>query len=745
MQKKEIDKTFEAFNKYMSEKRIKDAIELLELTEPGSYEFSDEISRIGETYRNLVKYTVLGIKDPQRQKIYQGLQLSLFELSDRIRHKMLKSSRMHLPYQHLELEHPSLEVREYIRELFENLTFHSELKGILHDSEVKDETSNRDDEFIRTKIVSLVFAWLWFGEKLTESDKDLMLMILRSEKFDWFDRCLMISATTMGLLSMFDLYRFEILFDIYETGEFQVAQRAFTGLMLGLFFYDHRLFLYPQLVNRLRAYQGDDNLELDAKTLIFQLYRAKDTEKVTKKFRDEIMPDIVKHAPRLEDKLGLDQILKEENSDDKNPKWQKFFEDSPDLIHKLEEVTRMQLEGMDVFMGTFANLKHFPFFNELSNWFVPFHVNHHAVEQTLAGEDPQFREVFVDGLTRSYYMCNSDKYSFCLSLASMPQQQKEMMIQMFAAEVEGIKEMEKEENLMDARKQINSIYTQYIQDLYRFFKLFPLRQDIDDIFRSRFDFHNKSFMQHILVSEKAWRGFADFYFEKEHYAEALETYLKVNRDGDNSQEVFEKIGYCYEKINHLEEALEYYNKAELFDQNRAWNLRKIARIQWMLKNYEQAIATYKEAEVIEPENLHVQITIGNCYLSLKDYKQALNYYYKVELASPDNEKVMRPIAWCLFVSGKFSEARHYYEKLMENEPNKYDFMNLGHVFLCMNEQQKAIECYLQSLRQKDNSMQQFMAGFNDDIQHLVKNGVNPEDLPILADYLKYMYEQQRKQ
>lgn len=728
----------------MSENRIKDAVELLALTEPGSLEFSDEISRISETYRNLVKYTVLGVKDPQRKKIYQGIQLSLFEISDRIKHKLFESSRMHLPYQQLELEHPTLQVQEYVRELFENLSFHSELKGILQDSDVEDETSTQDFDYKTRKIVSLVFAWLWFGGKLTESDKDLVRMIIRSDRFQWNDKCLMISATTMGLLSVFDLYRFEILFDFYEAGEIQVSQRAFTGLLLGLYFYDNRLFLYPQLVNRLRAYQGEDTLELDAKTLIFQLFRAKDTEKVTKKFRDEIMPDIVKHAPRLEDKLGLNQILKEESEDDKNPKWQKFFEDSPDLISKLEEVTRMQLEGMDVFMGTFANLKHFPFFSELSNWFVPFHTNHQAVEQTLASEDPHFRDVFIDGLNRSYYMCNSDKFSFCLSLASMPQQQKELMIQMFAAEVEGIKEMEKEENLMDSRRQINSIYTQYVQDLYRFFKLFPLRQDLEDIFRSRFDFQNKSFMQHILVSEKAWRSFADFCFEKEFYTEALETYLKINQDGDNSQEVFEKIGYCHEKNNNLEKALEFYKKAELFDENRVWNLRKVARIQWMLKQYEEAIATYKEAELLEPENLHLQITIGNCYLGLKDYKQALNYYYKVELASPGNNKVMRPIAWCLFVTGKLSEARHYYEILMESEPNKYDFMNLGHVFICMNEHQKAIDCYLQSIRHKDNSMQQFMAGFNEDIQYLVKNGVESEDLTIFADYLKYVYEQQRK-
>lgn len=744
MQKKEIDKTFEAFNQYMSANRIKDAIEILELSESGISEFSDELNRISETYHHLVNYTVMGVKDPERQNIYEGLQLRLFELSDRIKHKLLENSSMPLYTGKSEMDSRAAQIREHLNGLFESYSFESELKDVLTETEVDAGTSPEDDQRIKNNLMSLLFSWLWFTDKLTENDKELVQKILGSERFHWHEKCLIISAVTMGLIKGFDVFRFEILFDSYNSNEPQISQRAFTGLLLGLYYYDQRLFLYPRILNRLKAMQGDENLERDTRAVIFQLMKAKDTEKVTKKFREEIMPDIVKHAPRLEDKLGLNQIVSDDPSEDKNPKWQKLFEDTPDLINKLEEITRMQLEGMDVFMSTFANLKHFPFFSELSNWFVPFHTEHRLVEDTLAGEETQFRNVFMDGLNRSHYMCNSDKFSFCMSLKEMPGQQKQMMVQMFAAEVDGMKELEKEEDILDARKKVNSIYTQYIQDLYRFFKLYPRRQQLDDIFKLRFDFHNKGFMQHLLTHDIAWRSFADFYFEMEYYGEALEIYQKINAGGDSSQEVFEKIAYCFEKTGKLEQALVYYRKAELFDQNRVWNLKKIARCHWMLKNYDQAIQSYREAENIEPDNIHLQITIGNCYLHIRDFKQALNYYYKVELASPDNQKVKRPIAWCLFATGKMSESKHYYESLMEAGPNKYDFMNLGHVFLCMNEKQKAIDCYLQSLKQKDNSMQQFMAGFDDDRQYLTKNGAEPEELPLLVDYLKYKHGQQRE-
>ncbi len=741
MQKKEIDKIFETFNNYMTASRLKDAIEILQLAAPGSSGFLDELEQIKDTYCNMLKYKYLGILDPQQVKIYHGLKLSLYEVSDRIKQKLFEINRMNNLYPKPESEHSSEHIADLVRELFGSYTFDSELRVVFPESEIEDRKSGEDKDYRKTLLISVLFEWLWFGDKLTESDKELIVKILQSGKFEWYEKCLIISAVTMGLLRCFDVYRFEILFTAYDFSQFQISQRAFTGLLLGLFLYDHRLFLYPQLLNRLKVMQGEEFFESNAKSVIFQLMKAKDTEKVTKKFRDEIMPDIVKFAPRLEDKLGLNQIVSDDPSADKNPRWKQLLEDSPDLMSKLEEVTRMQLEGMDVFMSTFANLKHYPFFSEISNWFIPFHLHHKAVEKVLKGEDKNFRDVFMDGLNRSQYMCNSDKYSFCMSLGSMPSQQKEMMIQMFTAEMEGMKDMEKEEDILDSRKKSNNIYTQYIQDLYRFFKLYPYRQELDDVFKQRFDFHNKEFMQYIIAGNASWRSLADFYFDREYYAEALEIYQDINAKGDNSQVVFEKIAYSLEKLNQLEKALSYYRKAELFDENRAWTLRKIARILWMLKKHEESIAVYREAETLDPENLHLQITIGNCYLHIKDYDRALHYYYKVELASPDNLKVLRPVAWCLFVSGKLLESRHYYEKLMGYEPNKYDYMNLGHVFLCMKETKSAIECYLQSLKQKDNSIKQFMDGFIDDTVYLNLNGVKSDEIPILADYIKYRFEQ----
>lgn len=52
----------------------------------------------------------------------------------------------------------------------------------------------------------------------------------------------------------------------------------------------------------------------------------------------------------------------EENIDenDRNPDWEKAFEQSG-LGDKIREMNELQLEGADVYMSTFAQLKSYPF------------------------------------------------------------------------------------------------------------------------------------------------------------------------------------------------------------------------------------------------------------------------------------------------------------------------------------------------------------------------------------------------
>ena len=67
-------------------------------------------------------------------------------------------------------------------------------------------------------------------------------------------------------------------------------------------------------------------------------------------------------------KIGFDET---EDSDDLNPEWENWI-DKSGITDKLREMGELQMEGADVYMSTFSQLKQFPFFRQMSHWFYPF-------------------------------------------------------------------------------------------------------------------------------------------------------------------------------------------------------------------------------------------------------------------------------------------------------------------------------------------------------------------------------------
>jgi len=63
---------------------------------------------------------------------------------------------------------------------------------------------------------------------------------------------------------------------------------------------------------------------------------------------------------------------------------------------------------------------------------------------------------------------------------------------------------------------------------------------------------------------------------------------------------------------------------------------------------------------------------------------------------------------------------------------------MGHLALCQGKKKEAVELYRRSIITGDLSKENFMAVFAEDRNILVSLGVNPDDLPILLDYLLFI-------
>lgn len=696
-----------------------------------------KIEKVKDTYSNILHHSFIGIDDPERDKIYSYLQKSLLELNDEIKECLLtESSDLTIYKMKWSLEKNMLNRSDEAFSLINNLTFDNELDQILKDNniELSNNKTDKSKNISRQEALKELFNYLWLTDDYKEMEIKTLDTICYSNKIPWHDKSLIISALTLSLIRNFDEEKFFTLIKFYSTFENQVWQRALIGIVIGLYKYDKRLKLYPKLEKELIKLSKADEIDKQIESIIIQIFKSKDTEKITKKWEEEILPEMKKMQPKIEKNLDLENILSDEYLEDKNPDWEKVFEDSPDLLDKLQDFSQMQIEGSDVFMSAFSKLKHFPFFNEISNWFTPFYKENEYIDLIIEKEETNLQP-FVEQLEKSFHMCNSDKYSFCLNLQMIPESHKSMMMEMFNEEMKGLEEVAKDDNLLNKFTITKSIFTQYLQDLYRFYKLHPYKHEFSDIFDWNFDIQDFSFFDKLVTNKQVKRNIAEFFLENQHFDQAVELFRIIEKSEETNIELFEKIGYCYQRSGDYKNALKYYKRAELIDSGKVWIIKKIALCYRYLNEHENALTYYKEAEKSESDNLYIQAYIGHTLMRLKQYEEALKYYFKVEYLAPSNDKIQRPIAWISFILGKFDSAINYYSKIIEKDINEFVLIQLGHVYWCINNLPKAIEYYKKAFEYLKGDLNKFNSAFNEDSNYLIKHGIKELDIKLMKDYI----------
>ncbi len=724
----------------VSEKRIKQSLDILsDMINNASFgDLHDEYENIVMTYRNMLSYTIDGIKDPERNKVYTKLIQSILGLSDRVRQDILSHySGWHTYWVKQQAEKELNLSGKTIVETVDDLMFKSELDEWLKLSNeiIPDPESEISKK--HKQLISNIFNHLWLTDYYGEAENSLINIFLKSGKFRWYEASIFTSAITLSALRTWQTEKLFHLITIYEAGQEQVMERALSGLILNLHYYNGRILLYPEITDRVAKMSRDNRFKEHCRIIVLQTIRSRETENLSRKLHEEILPQVAKLKPRIEERLDLDNILSDDKNEEKNPDWSEMFSDSEEIFKTMEELTNLQMEGADVYMSAFANMKHFDFFKDFQNWFIPFYPDHEAVDEIYHDEilGPGTNEL-AEALYKTPFICNSDKYSLLLNLKYLPSSQKNMMLKVFRMEIEGLQQLNEDETVIDPYKKFRINVTQYLQDIYRFFKLSPYKKEFEDLFLGKLDIYNSEFFRMTCSSMDAEAGLADYFFSKNFFEDALQLFLRQISEKPSEVQLYEKIGYCYQVSDNYEEALRFYRRAELIDR-KAWTLKKIGLCLRRLGRNEEALECYLQASDMEPENIHTIIMTALCYLDLKDYEQALKYYFMVEYKEPGNLKILRPIAFCYLAMGRLDESEKYYERLSAGKLNAHDLINKGHLALCNGKKREAIDLYRQSIISGELTKDKFISIFKEDNTLLISLGVNPDDLPILLDYLLF--------
>lgn len=719
---------------FLSKRQIKNAFGLLsKLAKMHDWQMSEKLNDLETSYKYMLHYLFEGVQDNQREEVYRNMLRSLYEMNDDLTDELLKPVSSNIFHEMMRMEDikPEITLNDLHASL-KNITDSLSLIDLMEDNEEK-ARRRRELAVKRERLGIDIFNKIFVSGRANEFDLESYLSFVDSIDLFTREKCLFISALTLNLFYRFDSRKMQVLLHVSSSDNIALCARALVGLIITLQIHNERWDLYPHLKEMLNIRAENPSFRRSFLRVIIQLIRSRETEKISKKVTEEIIPEMMRFNSLAGRKLNMEDLMSDIDFSDKNPEWKKELDDSG-LVDKLQEYSNLQMEGADVFHSTFSSLKSFPFFSEMGNWFMPFDTSYSEF-QLLFPENSQ-SNLLKMAIVDSNHMCDSDKYSFCLSLLQISIAQREMMMRQLGAESEQIKQLQKDAKEMDAQVDEEVISNQYIQNLYRFFKLFPYKNNFQDIFKLSINFYDINSIEPLISDPDSMNRIASYCFEKNNFKEALDIFERLQNISVDDNDLWQKIGYCRQMLDDREGALDAYFHADALSPNNSWILKRIAQLYRSLKNPQMALEYYKKASDLMPDNLNLELNIGHCYLELKDYDKALNSYFKVEVLDTKGEKAWRPIAWVSFLLKKFDVSRNYYKKILAVSPTIHDFLNSGHVELCTGNMHDAIDFYTQAA-DKEANFDSFRILFNADIHTLENCGFDKQILPYILDQVQY--------
>ena len=311
-------------------------------------------------------------------------------------------------------------------------------------------------------------------------------------------------------------------------------------------------------------------------------------------------------------------------------------------------------------------------------------------------------------------------------------------------ESDQLKEMESDKMSLSNTAVYEEIINKYIQDLYRFYKLFPKnnKNSFDDIFTYKFDFHKTWMFRFLNPTNDYLTEIANFYFAKDMYENALSAFLQLEEHTEPSADLYRKIGFSFQKMYNYSLAIDYYQKAELIETENVWTIRKIAFCYRNLKQTDKALEYYLMANSLQPDTIHLLYTIGVCYLELKEYDTALNYFYKIEFLQSNHKKAENYIALCSFLQKNYQQAEKYYLKQPEKN-SYYELLYLGHTYWCVGNKKEALASYSKSafmVKKETKQYKNFYESLEQDTDILLKHGITTKDIAFIGDAVRLKLE-----
>ena len=706
------------------------------------------LAEIRSQYQLMADYWSRGFSDEQLEKVYADLLKRLYRLAANLYlyHNITNDAYLQRAYRRVRTTGRDWDVssvRAMLEEFVGNVT--------LLQLEPPHVRESREEELFKMhqQMMSDLFVYIVTSMQWSDSQAGAFEELLLSPTIDSNDQQLLVSAVTLSGMNIFDMAKFRLLLSVYRNStNKEVRQRALVGWVLSMGDGEERIFdEQRQVLNELLS---DDAMCNELAELQVQMLYCISAESDQRTIQREIMPELLKHngfriTPNgIEEKEEdtLENILHPEASEQNMEKLEQSF----------RRMTEMQKQGADIYFGGFSQMKRFPFFSYLSNWFVPFYKQHPDVSALYK---KMGTAKLMQRFVQSGPLCNSDRYSFVFAFQQVidriPEKLRELLNGGESLDFETVTSSE-----ANTDAYIRRIY---LQDLYRFFKLFPARAAFFNPFDTQ---GGKSlgapyvFFAHTLFNgtrlKKQSHRVVAFMLKRKMYDEAallLDSYSEEARDCQfwmmcghtlmHKTSLMAASGClagldavtCYAKAMTFEDAAEHKAAAAY------------ARATFLAGRYEEARRVYADLLEANPDNKNYQLSYSAALVNLSCYEEALKMLYKLNYDYPENRNVIRVLARALTGSGKLEQARRWYEQLCQESDDASDLLNAGYCeWFAVNREAaaKLFAEYVKTVYPSVSAQTEKREHIWEDIidaekTYLVQHGITPTECYLMCDLI----------
>lgn len=650
---------------YVEEGRLRDAIALIEpninIQSNSLFGLNDTFVDIKDSYDTMLDYIHRGIKDPERCKIYKHLQYKLFALLQDmwVGYICSNSSVFQDSYNRVKDKSDILSISE-IRHRLEGFVSDVALTDLDISSEREKKSSilyQQHNSYMQDVFCSLMISRHW-----SENEAKEMLSLLVSPTVNSLDRQMIVSALSLNLLMFYDFQKFLMMIDVYlQSTDIHIRQRALVGWVLNIGRFSSDLF--PEVTKKLNEIFKDESIRHDILELQIQLIYCRDAEQDTVKIQKEIIPDLMRNNPNLKiTRFGIEEkddsmqdILDPEASD-------RSMENIEGAMQKMMD---MMAQGADIYFGGFAQMKKYPFFSKIANWFCPFYLEHPDLKQL---PDDFLNGKLLHALLKVGPFCDSDKYSFAFTIYSafsnMPENIKEVI-----SNGDGFGNVMSEDT-MRSPAYIRRIY---LQDIFRFFRLFKFRDEFYDVFGLKnevdeVDGATNRYLPLINMTfyntelSKVFNDFAAFLLKKNKYDDL--DLLLSNYSNDYKDTTFYKIrGTLNLKRQNYNAAVSDFSKVVRSEENDS-TIRSLARAYLGNNDFEIARNLYVMLMKAHPTNISIAKKYCICLTNLHDIQTVLPLLYQLDYNNPKDKNIKRMLAWNQLCNKELDKAIKTYLSIL---------------------------------------------------------------------------------